>query len=300
MDKLLFTGASGFLGHSILPILSKDYELVHTLGLSSKDNIKVNLAEDIPPINDHYDIVLHACGKAHVIPKTNKERQAFYDVNYKGTINLCSALERAGIPKAIIFISTVAVYGCVEGTLITEDHPLNGISPYAKSKIMAENYLLEWCEKNNVTLSIIRPSLVAGPNPPGNLGAMINGIKTGKYFSIAGSKAKKSVLMVQDIARLVPLLAEKGGIYNVCDSYNPSFRELEKTICMQIGKKLPMSIPYWIAKCMAIVGDCLGSKAPINSQKLDKITKTLTFSNKKAIEVLNWEPLNVLDNFKII
>lgn len=129
---------------------------------------------------------------------------------------------------------------------------------------------------------------------------MINGIKTGKYFSIAGSKAKKSVLMVQDIARLVPLLAEKGGIYNVCDSYNPSFRELEKTICMQIGKKLPMSIPYWIAKCMAIVGDCLGSKAPINSQKLDKITKTLTFSNKKAIEVLNWEPLNVLDNFKII
>jgi len=296
---ILFTGASGFLGHNILPILKQNYE-VTTLGLTHQDDIIFNLANSVPELTEVYDIVLHAAGKAHVVPRTETEKQAFYQVNYNGTVNLCKSLEKAGMPKALIFISTVAVYGCEAGENITEDHPLNGTSPYADSKIKAEMYLEKWCKEHNVTLGIIRPSLIAGPNPPGNLGAMINGIKTGKYFSIAGSKAKKSVLMVQDIARLVPLLAEKGGIYNVCDSYNPSFRELEKTICMQIGKKLPMSIPYWIAKCMAIVGDCLGSKAPINSQKLDKITKTLTFSNKKAIEVLNWEPLNVLDNFKII
>lgn len=296
---ILFTGASGFLGHNILPILKQNYE-VTTLGLTHQDDIIFNLANSVPELTEVYDIVLHAAGKAHVVPRTETEKQAFYQVNYNGTVNLCKSLEKAGMPKALIFISTVAVYGCEAGENITEDHPLNGTSPYADSKIKAEMYLEKWCKEHNVILGIIRPSLIAGPNPPGNLGAMINGIKTGKYFSIAGSKAKKSVLMVQDIARLVPLLAEKGGIYNVCDSYNPSFRELEKTICMQIGKKLPMSIPYWIAKCMAIVGDCLGSKAPINSQKLDKITKTLTFSNKKAIEVLNWEPLNVLDNFKII
>ena len=52
--------------------------------------------------------------------------------------------------------------------------------------------------------------MIVGPNPPGNLGAMINGIRSGRYFSIAGSKARKSVLMVQDIANLVPLLAERG------------------------------------------------------------------------------------------
>lgn len=60
-----------------------------------------------------------------------------------------------------------------------------------------------------MVLGIIRPSLIAGPNPPGNLGAMINGIRSGKYMSIAGGKARKSVLLVQDIATLVPLLTEK-------------------------------------------------------------------------------------------
>lgn len=107
---------------------------------------------------------------------------------------------------------------------------LNGDTPYAMSKRLAEEYLQKWCYEHNVILGIIRPSLIAGPNPPGNLGAMIYGIRSGKYLSIAGSQARKSVLMVQDIAKLVPLLAEKGGIYNVCDSHHPTFRELETTI----------------------------------------------------------------------
>lgn len=197
------------------------------------------------------------------------------------------------------FISTVAVYGCDYGENIAEGHPLNGDTPYAMSKRFAEEYLQEWCYEHNVILGIIRPSLIAGPNPPGNLGAMIHGIRSGKYLSITGSQARKSVLMVQDIAKLVPLLAEKGGIYNVCDSHHPTFRELETTICRQLDKKLPLSIPYWVAKCMALAGDCLGRKAPINSLKLDKITKSLTFSNEKAIRELGWTPTNVLENFKI-
>ena len=141
--------------------------------------------------------------------------------------------------------------------------------------------------------------MIAGPNPPGNLGAMIHGIRSGKYLSIAGGHARKSVLMVQDIAKLVSLLAEKGGIYNVCDSHHPTFRELETTICRQLDKKLPFSIPYWAAKCMALVGDCLGKKAPINSLKLKKITESLTFSNEKAMRELGWKPTRVLENFKI-
>src|SRR5574344_1179594 len=225
MKKLLFTGASGFLGYNILPILHKEYETVHTMGLGQEDDIKINLAKEVPPINTHYDIVLHACGKAHVMPRTPEEEKAFYDVNYEGTRNLCAALERVGVPKALVFISTVAVYGCERGELISEDYPLNGDTPYAKSKIMAEEYLKSWSAEHGVVLGIIRPSLIAGPNPPGNLGAMINGIKKHRYLSIGGGKARKSVLMVQDIAHLVSLLAEKGGIYNVCDDEQPTFRE---------------------------------------------------------------------------
>lgn len=298
LKKLLFTGASGFLGYNIRPLLEKSYD-VHTVGLTDDDDIKFNLAKEVPPINTHYDVVLHAAGKAHTVPKTEAEAQVFYDVNYQGTINLCKALESAGIPRTLIFISTVAVYGCEYGDLITEDHPLNGESPYAKSKIMAEEYLTEWCAKNGVKLSILRPSLLAGKNAPGNLGAMVKGIQKGYYMNIAGGQVIKSILMAEDIARLIPLLEEKGGIYNVCDTRQPSFGEISMSVAKQLGKGKPLNIPYWMAWCMAKVGDLLGSNAPINSYKLEKMTKSLTFSNNKARHELNWEPLDVLDNYKI-
>jgi len=298
MEKLLFTGGTGFLGKNVMPILTKQYE-VTTCGITPEDMIKANLAKEVPNLPERYDVVLHACGKAHVVPKTEAEKQAFYDVNYQGTVNLCKGLENAGLPKALVFISTVAVYGCEFGELITEEHPLEGDTPYAESKIMAEKYLTEWCEKNSVTLGVLRPSLLAGKNAPGNLGAMVNGVKKGFYLNIAGGKVKKSVLMAEDIANLLPLLAEKGGVYNVCDTYQPTFGELSASVAKQLGKHKPISIPYWMAWCMAKVGDLLGSKAPINSYKLEKMTKSLTFSNAKARKELGWEPLDVLTNYKI-
>lgn len=298
MEKLLFTGGTGFLGKNSRSILDKMYE-VTTCGITPYDIIRANLVTDIPDFPEHYDVVLHACGKAHVVSKTEREKQAFYDVNYQGTVNLCKALEKAGVPKAMIFISTVAVYGCEFGNLITEEHPLNGETPYAKSKIQAEEYLTEWCKENGVVFGILRPSLLAGKNAPGNLGAMINGIKKGFYMNIAGGKVVKSILMAEDIARILPKLAEKGGVYNVCDTFQPSFGQISESVAKQLGKGKPLNIPYWAAWCMAKMGDLMGNKAPINSYKLEKMTKSLTFSNEKARRELEWEPLDVLSNYKI-
>lgn len=298
MEKILITGGTGFLGQNIVPDFKKNND-VTLCGITPQDNIQVNLAKEVPELSEKYDIVFHAAGKAHVIPKTKEEIKAFYDVNLQGTKNLCAALENVGVPKSFIFVSTVAVYGCEEGENIDESHPLNGTTPYALSKIQAEQFLTEWCLKNNVILSIIRPSLIAGPNPPGNLGAMISGIKSGKYLSIGGGKARKSVLMVDDIPVLIDLMKDKGGIYNVCDDSQPSFKELEETIAVQLGGKKIINVPYWFANCCAKVGDLLGSKAPINTQKLSKITKSLTFSNAKAKRELGWRPTDVVSHFKI-
>lgn len=297
MEKLLFTGGTGFLGANVRPILDELYE-VTTCGITNNDDIKANLAKEVPSFAEHYDIVLHACGKAHVVPKTEAEKQAFFDVNYQGTVNLCKALEN-NLPRSIVFISTVAVYGCESGKLISEDHPLNGTSPYAKSKILAEQYLSEWCSKNNVTLGILRPSLLAGRNAPGNLGAMVNGIRKGFYLNIAGGQVKKSILMADDIAYLLPKLADKGGVYNVCDTNQPSFGQIAESIANQLNKHKPISIPYWMAWCIAKFGDLLGNRAPINSYKLSKMTESLTFSNEKARKTLEWEPMDVLSNYRI-
>ncbi len=299
IETLLFTGASGFLGTNLIPLLRSTYSVV-TLDLVENNNYVVNIANSVPEFNERFDVVLHAAGKAHSIPKTEDEKKLFFDINFQGTVNLCRALEKSGVPKSFIFISTVAVYGLEFGNNITEEYPLKGNTPYAQSKIKSEQFLNDWCNKHNVCLSIIRPSLIAGPNPPGNLRAMINGIHSGKYLSIDNGKARKSVLMVQDIVNLIPLLALKSGIYNVCDSEHPTFRELEGLISKQLGKSIPSSIPLKIAVIIAKIGDLIGAKFPINSDKLEKITKSLTFSNEKAITELGWTPLNVLTNFKIM
>lgn len=77
------------------------------------------------------------------------------------------------------------VYGNKLGNMDTEDsRPLIGDSPYSDSKIKAEEYLIKWCGRNNVRLGILRPGLLVGSNAPGNLGAMVNGIRKGFYLNI--------------------------------------------------------------------------------------------------------------------
>lgn len=296
--KLLLTGSSGFLGKNITPLLIGQGYTVSSIDIAGA-TYNCDLSNTVPKLNESFDIILHAAGKAHLVPRNEVENKLFFDLNYQGTVNLCRALENSKLPKSFIFISTVAVYGLETGENITEAQPLMGTTPYALSKIQAEQFLAEWCKKNNVILSIIRPSLIAGPNAPGNLGAMVKSLKTGYYLSIAGGKSRKSILMIQDVANLVPLLSEKGGIYNVCDDTHPSFKELEDLISKQLGKKSPPSIPYMVIKYIARFGDILGSKSPINTVKLKKITESLTFSNEKAKQKLGWHPLSVLDNYQI-
>lgn len=297
-ESLLFTGASGFLGKNIISQLKNNYD-VTTIGIDKSDDIHANIASEIPSLTKHFDYILHAAGKAHSYPKTSAEIQSFYDVNLQGTINICRALEKWELPKAFIFISTLDVYGIEEGDNINESSPINPITHYAKSKYEAENFLIDWAFKNNIILGILRPALMVGPNPPGNLKTMINGIRKGFYVNINGGRTRKSLLMVQDIANVIPKVINKGGIYNLCDDRHPSYYELSNSIKRQLGIKRPIiSIPFFIAKILAKVGDKIVF-LPINSHKLSQLTKSNTYSNTKAKIELNWIPLDVLQNFKL-
>jgi nucleoside-diphosphate-sugar epimerase len=296
MKSLLFTGSSGFVGKNILHCLKEIYD-VSTLDRKSAD-ILSDISSDIPAIHQEFDIVFHAAGKAHSVPRSERDIQEFYAVNYEGTKNLCLGLEKSELPQSFVFISTVAVYGCESGELITEDCPLKAETAYGKSKKQAEEYLLEWCDKKDISLTILRPSLLAGKNPPGNLGAMIEGITKGRYVSIAGGKTRKSIAMVDDIGRLIPYCEKLSGVFNLCDDYNPTFRELEQIIAQQLNKPLPINIPLWSAKCLAKAGDLFRLNL-INTEKLKKITQSLTFSNEKIKRELNFIPSDVLTNFSI-
>jgi nucleoside-diphosphate-sugar epimerase len=140
---------------------------------------------------------------------------------------------------------------------------------------------------------------LAGQNPPGNLGAMIKGIKKGYYFNIAGGKAKKSMVLAEDVASSILKVADIGGIYNLTDGYHPSFQKISNHISIQLGKGKLVNMPLCLAKIIAKFGDLLGSKAPLNTNKLKKITSDLTFDDSKAREAFGWDPRPVLEGFTI-
>jgi nucleoside-diphosphate-sugar epimerase len=295
--KVLITGSNGFFGKCILRKLSM-LSSVKTLSRNNSD-LLFDLAKNIPNLSN-FDIVIHAAGKAHSVPKNDLEDDAFFDVNVKGTQNLLHGIEASGkLPKSFIFISTVAVYGLNQGNNINEKAPLLAKDPYGLSKIQAEHLVLDWCQNNNIICTILRLPLLVGENPPGNLGAMVNSIKKGYYFNIAGGTARKSMVLTEDVANILLKVTEIGGVYNLTDGYHPNFYELSTAIAMKNRKSKPFNMPYVIAKCISFIGDVVGSKFPLNSNKLKKITSDLTFDDSRAREVLDWKPSKVIDWFKI-
>ncbi len=298
IKSILLTGSTGFLGRSILENLSSF--IVMSLGRQQSNDLVADLSTGIPIIKPEVDLVIHCAGKAHMVPRNTKENQSFFDINVKGTENLLKGIEQSGtLPKSFIFISSVAVYGRETGNMITEEYDLLAKDPYGLSKVQAEDLIISWCTKHNVLGTILRLPLIAGINPPGNLGAMIKGIYNGYYFDIAGGKARKSIVLAKDVAAIIPKVAMIGGIYNLTDRKHPNFSELSLVIASQLGKSKPLNIPTWIARIIAKIGDFLGCYAPINSAKLTKITEDLTFDDQKAVNMFGWNPTPVLEEFKI-
>ena len=158
---ILLTGANGFLGTILKNELKNTYE-VKTLSRNDVD-YSYDITNTIPKFEQPFEMVIHSAGKAHVVPKTDAEKEEFYKVNTQGTINLLQALE--GVKneiKAFILISTVAVYGLNKGENIDEEAPLNATDPYGHSKILAEKAVIKWGVENKVKIVILILPLIIG------------------------------------------------------------------------------------------------------------------------------------------
>jgi nucleoside-diphosphate-sugar epimerase len=290
--KILLTGSSGFLGQVIGQFLGKE-NCIETLGRNPTNDIQADLCLGINSLAG-YDCVIHAAGKAHFVPRSEADKQAFWDVNVSGTRNLLMALEEH-LPQRFVFISSVSVYGKSNGVLLNEQTPLLAKDPYGQSKVQAEAEVKEWCQSRGVICTILRLPLVYGKNPPGNLKTMIQGIKKGYYFNVAGGKARKSVVLADDIARFILPASELGGIYHLTDGYHPNFYELSHGISKSVGRNWVPNMPFYLARILAKIGDIVGPAFPLNSDKLQKITSELTFDDSLARAKFGWNPQTVLD-----
>lgn len=303
MTHALVTGGTGFVGRHVVAYLQSEGYVLDLLGRSgTQGDVVADLAVGPPSLpGRHYEAVFHVAGKAHVVPSTSEERDAFFAVNAGGTQHLLDALDRLPTPpQAFVLVSTVAVYGRESGEGLSEETPREADDPYGLSKCQAEDIVLRWGEERGVRIGIVRLPLVAGAGAPGNLGAMVHAIRRNRYFGVGDGSARRSVVHAVDVARVLPRVAEKGGTYNLTDGYHPSFVEIERAIARALGKQPPRHLPDVVARTGAWVGDAVlratGVRLPLTSRTLDKMTSTLTFDDARARQVLGWEPPPVLDS----
>lgn len=302
---VLLTGATGFLGSRLYEDLALSHDVV-TLSRQAMGNqpIVCDLAKTTPDLTGHcFDFVVHAAGKAHAIPRHRRDLVGYEALNTKGTERLVTALERLpALPKSIIYISTVLVYGRSEGILLDEQTPLGATNAYGRSKARAEAIVQLWAERVGIQSTILRLPLVVGDQPKGNLATMINAIRRGYYVRIGDGLARRSMVRADDVAAVLEQAATVGGTYNLTDGYHPTIAELENAIAQAVGRRTIPTVPYYVAKGAATLGDginaLIGRKFPLDSIALQKLTSSLTFSDDAARQVLGWKPRPVLDCFR--
>tara|TARA_B100001250_G_scaffold394616_1_gene398685 strand:+ start:2224 stop:3111 length:888 start_codon:yes stop_codon:yes gene_type:complete len=294
--KILLTGSTGFLGKYIYKSLIKNNK-IDTLS-RTKSSYNIDLSQQIPNFNESFNMVIHVAGKAHDQSEKALINNSFYKVNVIGLKNLLSGLKKTNTPSKFVFISSVSVYGLSKGTNISESFELLAKDDYGLSKIKGEKIVKTWCKKNNVKYLILRLPLLVGKNPPGNLGAMIKAIKNGFYFNINRGKARKSMVLADDVSKIILKASEIGGTFNLTDGNHPNFNQLSYSIAKQLNKKYIFNMPIFIAELLSKIGDVIGLDF-FNSSKLNKIVSDLTFDDLKARKTLDWKPNSVIENIKI-
>lgn len=304
--NVLLTGASGFLGSRIYAELIQNHTIT-TLGRTpvAARHITGDLTKRLPSLaHASFDYVVNAAGKAHSTPRTVTERADYERVNVQGVCRLLTMLERMTVrPKAVVHISTVLVYGRLGGYLLDETTQLGATDVYGLSKIRAEAAVREWGERTGVGVTILRLPLVVAEHPSGNVATLMNAIRGGYYVRIGDGLARRSMVRADDVAAIIDRAADVGGTFNLTDGHHPGVAELEDALARYTGRKQPIrTVPLALARAVATVGDgvnaLVGRRFPLDTVALQKLTRSLTFSDELARQTLAWNPRPVLDLFQ--
>lgn len=303
-DECLVTGGTGFLGRYLTDVLRAQGCRTTILSRSPRQGQHIigDLGRhDLDLGRDSFSTVYHLAGLAHRVPRRAAERETFFQVNSQGTERLLKSLERLpSLPRAVVFASTIAVYGCEEGELLDESIPRNASDPYGLSKRQAEDIVLHWCEKRGVRAAIVRLPVMVGMRPAGNIGSLARALSRRRYFGVGTGNARRSMVLAADVANILPRIADVGGVFHLTDGHHPSFMELEQALCHVLCRRAPARLPVPLAKCLAHVGDvlqkCAGRSLPFNSRTLRTMTSTLTFCDQRARRLLSWSPSRVVDH----
>ena len=276
--KILVTGATGFIGSHLVPFLRNHHE-VSTLNAREVNATNRAWQSQV----DACEVLVHLAGRAHV-SSNSSDLDMYKAINTDLTETLANQMSLTG--KHMVFVSTSVVYGnqSREGEPFVVKDQLHADSPYANSKIAAEDALQKISSQNRFTFTIIRPPLVYGPGVKANFLSMMKWIDSGVPLPLGRARNLRSFVSVRNLADLIQNCATntaaKNQVFNVSDDHDISTTELLKAIGAAMHKparliKVPLSIlklgSQIIGKPRAYDGLCGSFQLDISQtkQKLD-------------------------------
>jgi len=300
MTKCLVTGATGFIGRRLLGLLSAIECDVRLLARSKVDNYETvvcNLEQD--RISKHalesVDTVFHLAGFAHDMQDPSKVEDLYRVINVEATVELARLAVESGV-KRFVFISSVkAGGGLASGKCINESDQNEPEGVYGKSKREAELKLLKISKESSMHVSIVRPSLVYGPDVKGNLQLMLAGISRGWFPPLPETGNRRSMIHVDDLVRAILLVSKderaNGEVFIATDGVPHSSREIYNSMCNVTGKSIPKwSVPKTLFDIVSLVSPRI--KYKINKLLGDECyssakLEALGFKAKKSLKDMN-------------
>ena len=296
-QKILVTGSEGFIGSHLVETLVREGYQVRAFVLYNSfnswgwlDTLPADIRQELDvftgDIRDPYgvkkavsgcDAVLHLAALI-AIPYSYHSPDTYVDTNIKGTLNVLQAVRELGVSK-MVHTSTSEVYGTARFVPITEEHPLQGQSPYSASKIGADQMAYSFYASFGTPVLTLRPFNTYGPRQSARavIPTIITQLAQGKdRIRLGAIHPTRDFNYVQDTARgfLAALRAEAG---------------IGETI--NIGSNYEVSV----GRTAELIAELMGKPLTIESdeQRLrpkDSEVERLWADNQKAQRLLGWEP----------
>ena len=294
--KIFVTGADGFIGSHLVERLVKlghtvkaftfynfrgsngwldnsDKKLLKNINLISGDIRDYNFLEKQ---TKGYDVVYHLAALI-AIPYSYYSPKSYIDTNIIGTYNILQSSLKNNISK-IIITSTSEVYGTAQSVPIKETHSLNAQSPYAATKIAADQLALSFYKSFDLPVTILRPFNTYGPRQsaraviPTIISQLISG---NKYIKIGNLKPTRDFTYVEDTVHAFILTLKKnfsGEVINIGNQFEISVKNILNIFKKDFGYDFKIII----------------DKKRVRSKKSEVLR--LLASDFKAKKLLNWNP----------